>query len=275
MVIIILLLLFLFMKIQDKFIRMILIGLLSLSIIFYLWTVFIPIYNNWPDIEWFSQSQKNEIIIRPTGIHDEVKINIKGDINKSISVQNQEINLEFTPKNQLNIIFSSKNSDENVQVFIKFKEGYIFYIPPQSITSIINNSWIVITTNNWWEYNYIDKNNKFYINNIPQISSVSFKWNTLLQETKDKQRQYIIDKIGWDFMVSLLIRNISKLFINTLSLIDPIDFEKNKINYAQFEKYISEQNISQEQNNFNTQWINTDLKNIVKNKYQKTKFINF
>lgn len=155
----------------------------------------IPLYENWPDIEWFNdQFETKFVIYSNVGINKE-KASIQKD-NKDLEILNgtNEYNLNIKEW-WTEIIFKSDNAYKNSYWFILFKWWEFVEITPQSALKINKDYEIEVL---WWDIKYYPENPKEF--KIISNSSNSKKSNEKKQiKTWDSQENSWDNQINsWD-----------------------------------------------------------------------------
>jgi len=225
----------------------------SLIILFF---SIVPLYEKWPDYEWFEKNFSEKLLIYSNIYLNENNALITKD-NKKYIINAWLENYELKPKKDWSqIIFKSDNLYENTYCFIVFKWWDFLEILPQSAININNNLQIEILT---WNIKYYPKT----------LNSFSFTWNiqpelemseNIISIVKDwyneSLRFYIKTQLWSEILENKTILKLSQKTLKILSKIFPWKYEKNLKN---LQDYLDILNINlnekkEYEKNLNTKW---------------------
>lgn len=240
-----------------------------LSIIWCLIIVYlslIPLYEKWPDIQWFQDSLNTKLITysKITINPDKAKITLN---QKEYNILNWLNTYDFSLWNSWSeLIFKSYNIYSNTFWFILFNNWDFIQINPQSAIIISQNFEIEIIT---WEIYYYPNEYKNFIfswennaklqNNEEIINIIKWRYNNQL-------KLYIKNNMWWDINQNEIILMLSNKTLEILSKLFPWKYEKNIENFNNFVKLLDlniEKSPSYEK--INNKWIYKNILNSFKN----------
>ena len=211
--------------------------ILSLSIIWSLIILLfsiIPLYDEWPDFEWFEKNFNEKLLI-----YSDIDINEK---NALIAKDNKIYKIFWWLNSHdlklwnswSQIIFKSDNLYENVYSFIVFKWWDFIEILPQSAINIGTNFQIEILT---WNIKYYPNNSKIFsftwefewvLENSENTINIVKKWYNEIF------RIHIKTQLWSQVLENKTILKISKKTLNILSNIFPWKYETNLKNLQDY-----------------------------------------
>lgn len=234
--------------------------IISLSILWSLIILFfsiIPLYNEWPDFDWFEKNFTEKLVIYSNRNINEDNAQITKD-NKKYNILVWLNNYDLKLLNSWSqIIFKSDELYQNTYCFIVFKWWEFLEVLPQSAVNINNKFQIEILT---W-------NIKYYPNNFNKFSFIwNIKWdletsentiNIIKNRYNENLEFYIKNQLWSEVFENKTILKISKKTLEILSKIFPWKYEKNLQN---LQNYIEILNINlddkiEHEKIFNTKWV--------------------
>jgi len=206
------------------------ISLIWTLIILLFW--FIPMFEEWPDFQWFENKFENKILI-----YSNYEI---GEDNMQIVKDNKIYNIawwlsvyDFKIKNfPSQIVFKSDKFYDGIYCFIVFKWWNFVEIQPQSAITISDNFEIDVLT---WVVKYYGS-----------LANFSFSWWNVKQETSeniinivkkwynDSFRLYLKAELWLDLLYNESILKISKKVLTVLSKFFPWKYESNLKNLQDY-----------------------------------------
>ncbi len=222
-------------------------SIISLCIFWIFITIFsvlIPLYQEWPDIVWFEKNFKTQFIV-----YSRASLNTKTAViekdKREYKLSNGIYNYEFKiPGSWSEIIFKSDKQYQNSFGYILFSNKDILQIYPQSAIKINKDFEIEIIT---WIIKYFPqetKNFSFTWNLVPSIMVDQQNIDILLGRYDNELKKHILEKSWWNIHKNKTILSISKKTLEILNKIFPKKFEKNLENFEMFDKYL-EYNLDQ------------------------------
>jgi len=216
-------------------------------IILTIWLATIPLYENWPDIKWFEAQFSPKLIIYSKANINQEKATIQID-KKEYNILNGLLSHELKINNSgSQILFKSDKKHLNTFGYLLFSNQEIIQIYPQSALNINKQHEIQIITwtikhhpeNTQTQYTFTWKYTSFGIINPENTKEI-------INFYQNKQTNYILDQIWWDFWNNKRTINTSKFILNMLSTILPWQFNDNLNNFNNFQKYININTTNQE-----------------------------
>ena len=225
----------------------------SLIILFF---SIVPLYEKWPDYEWFEKNFSEKLLIYSNIYLNENNALITKDNKKYIInawLENYELKLQ---KDWSQIIFKSDNLYENTYCFIVFKWWDFLEILPQSAININNDFQIEILT---WNIKYYPKtlNNFSFTWNIQPELETSENITSIVKDWYNESLRFYIKTQLWsEILENKTILNLSQKTLKILSKIFPWKYEKNLKN---LQDYLDILNINlnekkEYEKNLNTKW---------------------
>ena len=217
----------------------------------------IPLYNEWPDFEWFEKKYEEKILIYSNIDINEDRAQITQN-NKKYNIINWLNTYNFKlPNSWSQIIFKSDDLYQNIYCFIVFKWWDFVEILPQSAINIDTNFQIEILT---WNIKYYpnNPNNFSFIWNIHGNLENSENIINIVKNWYNENLKYYIKEQLWSQVLeNKTIIKISQTTLKILSKIFPWKYEKNLKN---LQNYIEILNINldekiEHEKIFNTKWI--------------------
>ena len=209
--------------------------ILSVSLIWsliILWLWFIPMFEKWPDFQWFENTFENKMLIYSNFEIDEDNTQVVKD-NKIYNIDGWLSIYDFKIKNfPSQIVFKSDKFYDDVYCFIVFKWWNFVEISPQSAITIADNFEIDVLT---WVVKYYG-----------DLTNFSFSWWSIEQETSeniinivknwynDSFRLYLKAELWLDLLYNESILKISKKTLTLLSKIFPWKYENNLKNLQDY-----------------------------------------
>lgn len=243
---------FLILALVSNYIKNIIWHTITLvSVLWIISTLFfaiIPMYETWPDIQWFKDHFSPQLIVFSKVSIKESKASINLD-DKKLTISNWLKTRELKIKKEWSqLLFKSDNKYQNTFAYILFPDEKIIQIYPQSAININKN------TDNIYQIEIIDWTIKHY----PAIKTwdnnaiaFTFTWEKMSfglinpQDTKeimnfyeDELKEYITQQIWWEFMKNKIILNISNFLLENLNKILPEKFKNNLENFKSYQKYL-------------------------------------
>ena len=231
------------------------ISILWSLIILFLWCI--PLFDEWPDFEWFEKNFNEKLLIYSNRDISEDNSQITKD-NKKYNILVWLNNYDLKLWNSWSqIIFKSDDLYQNTYCFIVFKWWEFLEVLPQSAININNKFQIEILT---W-------NIKYYPNNFNKFSFIwDTKWDLEISENiinivknrYNENLEFYIKKQLWsEVFENKTILKISKKTLEILSKIFPWKYEKNLQN---LQNYVEILNINlddkiEHEEKFYTKWV--------------------
>jgi len=203
-----------------------------------IFSVLIPLYEEWPDIEWFESNFKNQFIV-----YSKASLNTKTAVLEKDKREYKLLNWisNYDLKIWLSwseIIFKSDKQYQNSFWYILFKDKEIVQIYPQSAIQINKDFEIEIIT---WIIKYFPQeiqNFSFTWNIVPSVMADQENIDIVLNRYDNELKKHILNKAWWDNHKNKTILSISKKTLETLNKIFPKKFEKNLENFKMFDNYL-------------------------------------
>lgn len=227
----------------------------TITIISVLWIIstlffaIIPMYETWPDIQWFTDQFSPQIIIFSKVNINQSKASISLD-DKIFNISNWLNTSELKIKPQgSQILFKSDKKYKNTFAYLLFPDHKTIQIYPQSALNITK------TKENIYQIEIID----WIIKHYPTIKTgenpnniyYSFTWEKLSHglinqdDTKEififyenKLKEYITKQIWWDIMKNELVLKLSDFILQGMNKILPQKFKNNLENFKSYQKYL-------------------------------------
>lgn len=221
----------------------------TLSIVFLIWTfisLFIPLYENWPDIEGFNNSFKTQLLTYSKASLNWSKVYVQLD-KKEFQINNQLSSYDIKINNSWSqLLFKSNKKYLNTFAYIVFPNQEFIEIHPQSAININKDYMVEIITgtikyfpqgHKWFSFTW--KTIPSLVVNEESLNNINWYYEGLLKE-------YIIQNIWLEsFVENKNIFQISEFIVNTLAKILPKQFKNNLKNLEDYKKYL---NITFEEN---------------------------
>ncbi len=238
----------------------------TLSIIWLIWILFfafIPLYQNWPNIEWFNKSFNTKLLTQ-----SKVNLNLSKvfvEMNKKkYPIKNKISSFDIKINNSWSqLLFKSNKKYKNTFAYIIFPQKEFIQIYPQSAININKNNQIEIIT---WIVKYYPQENKNFsftwtiipslLVNEESIKNINLYYENLLKEyiLKQTETKQLIQNENLFKISEFIIKNLSKLMPNY--------FEKNLKNLNEYKQYLD----INYQENYKTWFDNKKIqKNFLKN----------
>lgn len=148
----------------------------------------IPLYENWPDIEWFNEQFETKFVIYSNVGINKDKASIQKD-NKELEILDGTNEYNFSIRQWWSeILFKSDNAYKNSYWFLLFKWWEFVEITPQSAIKINEDYEIEVL---WW-------NIKYYPQNPTQFKITWTSNNTQKSNKKEKSKTWDIQIATWD-----------------------------------------------------------------------------
>ena len=210
-----------------------------LWILITIFSVFIPLYEEWPDVSWFEEKFKNQFLVYSmAGINKELAVLEKDKKKYKLLnwISNYDLKISWSWSE---IIFKSDKQYQNSFWYILFKNKDILQIYPQSAIKINKDLEIEIIT---WIIKYFPQNITSFTftswGNIPSIMVDQEHIDIIYNRYNNKLKDYILEKIWGDSHKNKTILYISKNTLEMLNKIFPKQFEKNIENFKTFDEYL-------------------------------------
>lgn len=208
----------------------IIISLIWSLIILFLW--FIPLFEKWPDFQWFEKKFAERILVYSNVYLNENNAQIVKD-NKVYPIYEWLNTYDFKIKNTPSqIVFQSDNLYQNMYCFVVFKWWSFVEILPQSAITISDNFEIEVLT---WIVKYYG-----------DLNSFSFVWWNVTQETSDNVinivsnryydslKLYLKTELWSNILYNKSVLKVSKKTLMILSKIFPWKYDKNLENLQEY-----------------------------------------
>lgn len=230
-----------------------------------MFSVLIPLYEEWPDFVWFENNFKTQFIV-----YSKASLNTKTAVLEKDKreykllnwISNYDLKIWWSWSE---IIFKSDKHYQNSFWYILFKNKEIIQIYPQSAIQINKDFEIQIIT---WIIKYFPQEIKsfsFTWNMVPSIMVDQENIDIILNRYNNELKKHILNKVWWDINKNKTILYISKKTLEILNKIFPKIFGKNLENFKMFDNYLN-YNFDQKNSleNFDQkkiqQWIIKDIK---------------
>lgn len=222
-------------------VRMIFMGIIGLGIVFVLLTGILPMYETFPSIDDFVQSQKTKIVNKWA---NEWILLIKNTLwTKEIPINKlQSSDIDLSQKTQIS--FASKTKSDLEKVFVHLGNGTFINLNPQSAVTIEQSGKNTIMQILQGDVQYyipqelsgaLQLIGKYKGKNIKEVQN-SVRWD-MVSAFEQQKENFFVDEIGGDIILNPTINKVISFFINTLYSINPKAYQNNLTNYNNIQKY--------------------------------------
>lgn len=222
-------------------VRMIFMGIIGLGIAFVLLTGILPMYETFPSIDDFVQSQKTKIVNKWA---NEWILLIKNTLwTKEIPINKlQSSDIDLSQKTQIS--FASKTKSDLEKVFVHLGNGTFINLNPQSAVTIEQSGKNTIMQILQGDVQYyipqelsgaLQLIGKYKGKNIKEVQN-SVRWD-MVSAFEQQKENFFVDEIGGDIILNPTINKVISFFINTLYSINPKAYQNNLTNYNNIQKY--------------------------------------
>ncbi len=230
------------------------------SLIWLFWVFvfsFVPLYQNWPDIEWFNNSLKTKLLTYSKVNLNWSKVFVEIDkkifpINSNFSLFDIKINNSWSQ-----LLFKSNEKYKNTFAYIVFPQKEFIQIYPQSAINIDKNYNIEIIT--WMIKYFPQKHEKFSFTwkiipsllvNEEELENINIYFETLLKKYISKQM------LEENLIQNKKLFKISEYILKILSKVMPNKFKNNLENLNKYKEYLD----LDYQENYKTWFDNKEIK---------------